>query len=491
MNHLSTAELLLLAEGELDEVRAAHAAVCAECRVASEQAISELEAVTGVLASTGAKDSAEAKADSWVRLRASLAAAPKPQHVEIEDLLLHLDGETAPAVSEHLEACSDCHDDLLRAQTLLVDVEHELRALIPEESKQERLRSAARLEKALDARRSRVLTFPAPWRAVYAAAALAAAGLFGISWYAQQPAQLAPVMIASAPQAPAVVSIPQPAPRTMEIEQPAEPVAESAPVAVAAAETPVPSVKPERFDAPAAQDSTAPQRPALVAGAAPALAFVARSVALESELPQLERPAEQQPAQSQTLIALEPTRVVVNERPAGGIVRSALLEHYGDAARRSFRTARPDLLEGELARYVSDVLHAESELLRHAYALHELVKDADPATFDRKSNAEARKTLATIRQQEELLYSKLSEALPRRFWATKGQRDADSEEVALRDGSAALLEAALKLDKGLSAIFVEADSAVALETEPASLGDLLYTVRSSSRNLQQRLSVLR
>ncbi len=271
----------------------------------------------------------------------------------------------------------------------------------------------------------------------------------------------------------------------------AEPTVESAAVEVALAETPAPAVELERFDT-TTQELIAPQRAALVAEAAPALAFAARSMALEAELPQLERPVEEPVvARREPLIAMEPTRVVVNERPAGGLVRTALLEHYGDAARRSFRAVRPDLLEGELARYVSDVLHAESELLRHAYALHELVKDVDPSALDAQSNADARKSLATIRQQEELLYTKLSEALPRRFWASKGERVANSEALGLEDGSAALLEAALKLDKGLSSIFVEADSAVALDAEPASLGDLLYVVRSSSRNLQQRLSVLR
>jgi len=330
-----------------------------------------------------------------------------------------------------------------------------------------------------------VLSFPAPWRAVYAAAALAAAGLFGFSWYAQQPAQLAPVMVASAPAPPPVVSVPQATPRAARPEPPSDSVVE-----VAVAQSSAPAAEPERFDALTTQDLTAPERAALNPEPAPEFAFAARTASLQTELPALERPvAQPEVAQQQPLIAIEPTRVVVHERPAGGIVRTALLEHYGDAARRSFRTARPDLLEGELARYVSEVLHAESELLRHAYALHELVKG--PAKLDRQANAEARKRLDTIRRQEELLYTKLSEALPRRFWASKGPHDASDKALGLEDGSAALLEAALKLDKGLSSIFVEADSAVALEAEPASLGDLLYTVRSSSRNLQQRLSVLR
>lgn len=196
---------------------------------------------------------------------------------------------------------------------------------------------------------------------------------------------------------------------------------------------------------------------------------------------------------AEAVIATEPTRVVVTDKPLGGVVRTALLEHYGDAARRSFRTARPDLLEGELARYVSEILHAESELLRHAYELHEMLDNADAQALDAKARkslrSEARKSLSTIRTQEELLYTKLSEALPRRYWAAKGDRSEKDDAGDPQAAAAELLRAALALDKNLTGILVESDSSVSIET--ASLGDLLYTVRATSRNLQERLSVLR
>src|SRR5690606_18645330 len=132
-------------EGELDEVRAAHAAACAECRAASARAITEVGFVRAALAADSPRESADAKAASFARLRVALQADGRT-HIQMEDLLLHLDGETVPAVSEHLEGCGDCHDEFLRAQTLLSEVEHELRALIPEETPQQRLASAARLE---------------------------------------------------------------------------------------------------------------------------------------------------------------------------------------------------------------------------------------------------------------------------------------------------------------------------------------------------------
>lgn len=479
MNHLSTAELLLLAEGELDEVRAAHAAGCAECQAASEQAMGDLGAVAGALAVTLPSDSNDLRAESWVRFRAALAASA-PRHVDIEDLLLHLDGETAAAVDEHLATCTDCHDELLRAQTLLVDVEHELRALIPEETKQQRLASARRLEKALDARRKRVLTFPAPWRAVYAAAALLAAGLFGFSWYAQQPAQMTLSMAApTAPAAPAISL-------TVESTRTAPALDVEAPATIAVAQ-----IAPERFAELAVAASTAPRATALNEAPAPLVAFSTQPVALQRlELPRVAQPIEER---DEPFFASEPTRIVVNERPVGGMVRTALLEHYEDATRRSFRSARPELLEGELARYVSEIFYADSELLRHAYSLHQMLESANVESLDAESRkrlrADARKSLATIRSQEERLYTKLSEALPRRYWATKGARDSASAEMNLEAQSGALLDAALQLDKSLSSVLVSADSSVSADT--ASLGDLLYVVRSSSRNLQERLSVLR
>ncbi len=485
VNHLSTVELLLLAEGELDEVRAAHAAACAECRAASTRVIAEVGLVSAALAADSPRESADAKAASFARLRIALQAGAKA-HIQMEDLLLHLDGETVPTVSEHLEGCGDCHGEFLRAQTLLSEVEHELRALIPEETPRQRLASAARLERALDACRSRVLTFPAPWRAVYAAAALLAAGLFSFAWQARQPLELE--FAASAPLAPTLTLStpvrPSPAPVT-------QATADAVPAVVATATV------PERFEASLDGSSLQPPPSAVQPQAAPPMALVAESAyAAEVELPPLQRPFAEPPTETvQQVVASVPTSVTVQDRPIGGLVRTALLEHYNDAARRSFRTARPDLLEGEVARYVSEVLHADSELLRHAYALHEMLDSTDVDNLDQQARNElragARRTLSAVRTSEKRLYTKLSEALPRRYWATKGAREGEAVAPDLSADSRALLNAALKLDQNLSAILVSGDSAVRLEAEPASLGELLYVVRSSSRNLQERLSVLR
>ena len=509
MKHLNAEELLLLAEGELDGVRAAHALGCAECLAASRKAEAELSFFADALAEARPVEPVNARAESMLRLRTAMAAAIETAHLPLEDLLLHLDDEPAPGVATHLEHCADCHDELLRTQALLFDVEHELRALIPEESRQARLASATRLEKALDARRSRVLTFPAPWRAVYAVAALVAAGLFGVMWQAREPLPSTPSTVAAvAPAGPRNADPLTPDPLIIAAAAPAAPptpVMSASPTpATDASPTPAtdatPAVAlaalpaaPQRFDGLAQVDLAAPGSIALAARG-PALApDSSAALAPALYLPSLERP--QTPERGQPRGAAAPTTVVAVDRPAGGIVRSALVEHYTDAARRSFQTVRPELLEGELARYVSEVLKADSELLRQAYALRELVSAAEPETLDppeqRRLRAEARRYLAGISAQEQQIYAKLSEALPRRYWANRGDRAARSPEGSLAMSAQEILDAALELDRNLSAVFVDADELVRLQAEPASVGDLLFRVRASSRNLQERLSVLR
>jgi hypothetical protein len=55
--------------------------------------------------------------------------------------------------------------------------------------------------------------------------------------------------------------------------------------------------------------------------------------------------------------------------PGGGVVRNALLAHFSDAARRSFQSPRPALLEAEIDLYDTEDLSAQTQLLSHANAL--------------------------------------------------------------------------------------------------------------------------
>ena len=79
--------------------------------------------------------------------------------------------------------------------------------------------------------------------------------------------------------------------------------------------------------------------------------------------------------------AAGPSRKSANQtaaaRASGGGVRSSLLSHFSDAARRSFQTPEPSALESELDRYVSDVFRSQSRLLSHVYALNGVL-----TTFD-------------------------------------------------------------------------------------------------------------
>ena len=73
------------------------------------------------------------------------------------------------------------------------------------------------------------------------------------------------------------------------------------------------------------------------------------------------------------------TAGVGRSRSTGGLVRASLLEHYRDAARRSFQEPDRSLLESELERYVSEILRHDAELLSHAHALDSLLSRLDMA----------------------------------------------------------------------------------------------------------------
>ena len=106
-------------------------------------------------------------------------------------------------------------------------------------------------------------------------------------------------------------------------------------------------------------------------------------------------------------------------RQAGGLVRNSLLEHYADAARRSFVQVGPGLLENELDRYVSGVLRHDGELLSHAHALRELLSRPGIEGMQRTDafRQVVRFHLDGISRHEKGIYDRLSEALPRRYWA--------------------------------------------------------------------------
>ena len=86
MEHLSQDELLLLADGELAEDRAAHVEACADCQARAEALLGGLNAATAQLRQTAHEDSPEQHQASWVRLRKAI-------HGESGVVSIHLEPE--------------------------------------------------------------------------------------------------------------------------------------------------------------------------------------------------------------------------------------------------------------------------------------------------------------------------------------------------------------------------------------------------------------
>ncbi|MCB1019430.1 MAG: hypothetical protein KDC27_05855, partial [Acidobacteria bacterium] len=181
----------------------------------------------------------------------------------------------------------------------------------------------------------------------------------------------------------------------------------------------------------------------------------------------------------------------VGDRPAGGLMRSALLAHYGDAARRSFQQPTPTALDGEIARFTGEVYRNQSSLVRHAHALSELLTRFDAATL----TASESKTLDSlirfhaegVADAEAQIYGHLSEALPRRYWNHRGDR---SGEIADSDAAASahtLLADALRLDETLTTLLGASPSAIDAGDAQTSVGGLLYSIRTRARILTSGL----
>ena len=175
------------------------------------------------------------------------------------------------------------------------------------------------------------------------------------------------------------------------------------------------------------------------------------------------------------------------DRPAGGMARNALLSHYRDAARRSFRSPRMELLEAELERYVSDVLRHDSELLAHVHAVHSVLSRADVAALGETDTL--RRLLAFhldgIANREQAIYARLSEVLPRRYWTYRGPKTVPAEPLEAAAESTALLEDALELDETLTAIFVSGQSALDARGNERSCGERLAGIRSRVARLRR------
>jgi hypothetical protein len=179
---------------------------------------------------------------------------------------------------------------------------------------------------------------------------------------------------------------------------------------------------------------------------------------------------------------------VQSPHPLGGVVRSALVSHFGDAARRSFQSPRPEALQSELDRYVTDIFKTESDLLAHAYALQTLVANVDPRAagelslrqFDEMVGFHA----AAIRDAEARIYDKLSEALPRRFWSYRSTDLGIADGAARGEHASALLSDSLKLDQTLTALLGSQNPSIDAREVNLSCGELLYKIRARVRQIR-------
>ena len=184
------------------------------------------------------------------------------------------------------------------------------------------------------------------------------------------------------------------------------------------------------------------------------------------------------------------TAGVGRSRSAGGLVRASLLEHYQDAARRSFQEPDRSLLESELERYVSEILRHDAELLSHAHALDSLLSRQDIAEAVRTENFPkvARFHLDAISRHEAGIYGLLSEALPRRFWAHRGtgSNDATGTE-SVGATSSRLREDALALDRALNSLLFAGGDALDARESNLSSATLLARLRQHTRWLKDAL----
>ncbi len=186
-----------------------------------------------------------------------------------------------------------------------------------------------------------------------------------------------------------------------------------------------------------------------------------------------------------------------SDRPSGGVVRTSLLSHFSDAARRSFQTPEPSLLEAELDRYVSGIFRGQSRLLSHAYALNDVLSSIERDHVERLAPETKRRLrevirlhLSALRDEEAALYDRLSEVLPRRYWAYRADKAAvRAEAVWLKQGKA-LLDDALQLDSTLTSLFGALPGTVHADQVNHSCGELLSRLRGHIAHLKAPLETL-
>ncbi len=572
MRHLSTEELLLYAEGELeDRELCRHVPDCVDCKAQMvDLQETYVHATSDLLAQTRHPFTRPTQLHHF-RARLAAEAELLAVHLSTEDLLLSVEDSLGTANRAHLSACGPCRSRAAEIHVQLAEIEYALHRqtafVLPAERRaaalvalRAQLKREVKRQKAEAGRHWNWLprfSLPrAPAFASYAAAFAAACLLAWVGWNAVSPPERpapAPVAEAIAPEAvasdsrtaiaaremlplqplerfelasanralpaPMVALVGQPAPAVEALDFPLDSVAIELPQRSDLPTPPTPAANAFAVPLPARIAPPAPDSPdsaiegnwilartglwkeSLQAGGSNGRLRFTGSVANESDRLRIESAlraaADGRPVDfsisvrgSRKAALQNPLRAAVGaSRPAGGLVRNSLLQHYEDSARRSFQPLDASLLENELNRYVTGVMRDDAELLAHVHALHSML--------NRTGIDEARRTdrlrqvlgfhLDAIAKYEKEVGAELSEALERTNWNYRSAKRPPEDFDSLGGTSRELLKDALALDRALTAMFFGISEPLDARAGTLSVGTLLSRIRHHTQRLKKEI----
>lgn len=581
MRHLSPEELLLYANGELeDRGLRRHVAECVDCK--SSLVDMQESFVLTAAAIREALPAPVPRPEQFAEFRKRLAAETQllSLHLSTEDLLVSIENSLSPELESHLATCAQCQARAADLHVKLASIEYELSREsafeLPLDHKAAALATLrGRLEQEVESQRSantriwqwmpQIRPFQVPALTPYAAALAGVCLAAWLGWNAigtpEPPAPATTAQLVETALPPAALTAEAPQAVELEVATQATPqerfqwvAAEPRQAAPASIMALVASTAPEvsagtvpshlalvalpRLDdlpeppapSPAvlaaavpetgsAAPSTVRTDPEVLAdgswmlikaglwkaglearGTAESIRF-AGTVASERERARAEKAllavADGRPIEFD--IAVRGARVPADAVPdavrasrtrsLGTTIRTALLQHYRDAARRSFQPLDRSMLENELDLYVSDVMRHDADLLAHVHALHNLLSRSDIAQV-RDSDSfrrTARYHLDGIARHEASIHGQLSEALPRRYWAYRGPRVTDGNSPDLQAAGTALLQDALALDQALSSLFFGGSDVLDISEGSPSSASLLARLRQRTRQLRSAI----
>jgi len=179
----------------------------------------------------------------------------------------------------------------------------------------------------------------------------------------------------------------------------------------------------------------------------------------------------------------------------GGLVRTSLLEHFNDSARRSFASTESSALESELDRFVNNVFESQSSLPAHAYKLNGLVQAIPVALAPELARSSRFGELVSIhasevRREQSRIYDLLSETLARKYWSYKAKDD-NVSSASLHAEAEALLRNALDLDANLTALLSTPRHVVDAGDADISCGEALSRIRTRVNRIKTDTAKLR